>query len=255
MPVVTHTGPPVPKKRRGALTVQDSATPPVIPDTVQVMSGIGTLNESPLHAAIKDYVALPGDRFEVDIDGFVADIVRDDEIIEVQTARFGAMTRKLDRLLEGWHITIVHPIAIRTWIERPDRPRRRSPARRSAYHVFEELVSIPTLLDHPHLRLRILLIEELQHRAHDPNLRRRRGGWRVVERELISVVDDWTMTDTDDLAGLLPADLPDPFTTADLARAAAIPRPLAQKVAYCLRLSGLANQLDRTRQGVRYSMR
>ncbi len=219
------------------------------------MSGIGTLNESPLHAAVKDYVALPGDRFEVDIDGFVADILRGDDIIEVQTARFGAMARKLDRLLERRNITLVHPIPARSWIERPDRPRRRSPVRRSIYHVFDELVSIPTLLDHPHLSLRILLIEELQRRVHDPQLRRRRGGWRVVDRDLLSVIDDRTIDSNHDLAGLLPAGLPDPFTTADLAQTASIPRGLAQKVAYCLRLSGIAVPLDRTRYGVRYSMR
>lgn len=219
------------------------------------MSGIGTLNESPLHAAVKAFVARPGDRFEVDIDGFVADIVRGEEIIEVQTARFGAMARKLDRLLDSRNITVVHPIAVRTWILRPDRPRRRSPSRRSEFNVFEELVSIPTLLDHPRLSLRILLIEELQHRVHDPKLRRRRGGWRVVDRELLSVIDDRLLTSNRDLAELLPAGLPDPFTTADLARAAVIPRALAQKAAYCLRLSGHILERERTRQGVWYSVK
>ncbi len=37
---------------------------------------IGTLNEKPLHASLKMWVAEPGDQFEVRIGRFVADIVR-----------------------------------------------------------------------------------------------------------------------------------------------------------------------------------
>jgi hypothetical protein len=42
----------------------------------------------------------------------------------------------------------------------------------------------------------------------------------------------------EDLCDLLPAGLPSPFSTADLARLAKIPRWLAQKMAYCLRKTG-----------------
>ena len=60
---------------------------------------IGTLNEKSLHAALKEWYALPGDRFEVAVDGFVADIVRGEQLIEIQTRSFPAMKRKLRRLL------------------------------------------------------------------------------------------------------------------------------------------------------------
>ena len=40
------------------------------------MTGIGLLNEKPLHASLKQWYARPGDRFEVPVDGFVIDIVR-----------------------------------------------------------------------------------------------------------------------------------------------------------------------------------
>ena len=49
------------------------------------MSGIGLLNEKPLHASLKQWYARPGDRFEVAVGGFVIDIVRDDLLIEIQT--------------------------------------------------------------------------------------------------------------------------------------------------------------------------
>ncbi len=36
-----------------------------------MMSGIGLLNEKPLHASLKKWYAQPEDRFEVTVDGFV----------------------------------------------------------------------------------------------------------------------------------------------------------------------------------------
>jgi hypothetical protein len=61
---------------------------------------IGRLNEKSLHADLKQWLAQPGDQFEVAIDGFVIDIVRGDKLIEIQTRNFGAMKRKLTQLLD-----------------------------------------------------------------------------------------------------------------------------------------------------------
>ena len=41
-----------------------------------------------------------------------------------------------------------------------------------------------------------------------------------------------------DLLALIPDDLAEPFTTADIAAAIGRPRPLAQQMAYCLREMG-----------------
>jgi hypothetical protein len=57
------------------------------------MSGIGLLNEKPLHASLKQWYARPGDRFEVPVDGFVIDVVRDDLLIEIQTRNFSSLKR------------------------------------------------------------------------------------------------------------------------------------------------------------------
>jgi hypothetical protein len=55
------------------------------------MSGIGLLNEKPLHASLKQWYSRPGDRFEVPIDRFVIDIVRGDLLIEIQTRNLAAI--------------------------------------------------------------------------------------------------------------------------------------------------------------------
>ena len=41
-----------------------------------MMTGIGTLNEKPLHAALKEWIAEESAAFEVKIDGYFIDVVQ-----------------------------------------------------------------------------------------------------------------------------------------------------------------------------------
>ncbi|MEM7322743.1 MAG: hypothetical protein AAF531_06635 [Actinomycetota bacterium] len=189
---------------------------------------------------------------EVELDGFVIDIRRGDLLIEVQTGSFGAMGRKLDRLLTDYRIRLVHPIPTATYLQRPKAKPRRSPRKGSIHTVLDELVSIPTLLDHPNLTLEVWLVTVDKFQEHDPTARRGRGGWRTVDRRLREVESRHLFTTTDDLVALMPADLPDRFTTADIADAGSIGRDAAQKLAYCLRALERIEVTDRSRAGYVY---
>ena len=85
-------------------------------ESSMVSNKIGTLNEKPLHAALKTWYARPGDRFEVSLDGFVVDIVRGDLLVEVQTRSFSAIKRKLYQLVPHHPVRLVYPIAREKWI-------------------------------------------------------------------------------------------------------------------------------------------
>lgn len=213
---------------------------------------IGTQSEGSLHAALKLHVSQPGDRFEVPLHGFVVDVVRGDTCIEIQTGGFASMGNKLDRLLGDYHVHVVHPIAVDSWIERRDRPRRKSPKHGCLHDVFAELVSVPTMLDHPNLTIEVLLVQVDVLKVEDPTMRRRRGGWRTVDRRLRAVVGRHGLRTTDDLAALLPDGLPEEWTTKDLAGVAGIPRRTAQQMAYVLRANGLVVEVGRDRGGARY---
>ena len=216
---------------------------------------IGTQTESSLHAALKLHVSQPGDRFEVPLGGFVVDVVRGDTCIEIQTGGFAAMGRKLDHLLGDHHVHVIHPIATSSWLVRRGRPTRKSPRRGCVHDVFAELVSVPTMLDHPNLTIEVFLVEVDVVKVEDPTLRRRRGGWRTVDRRLRDIVGRHGLRTTDDLLGMLPADLPVEWTTADVAELAGIPRRTAQQMAYVLRANGLVEELGRGRTGVVYAAR
>jgi hypothetical protein len=200
-----------------------------------------------------DY-AEPGDRFEVPLDGFVIDIVRDGSLIEIQTGSFGAMGKKLDHLLPSNQILLVYPIAVESYLQKPGVKPRKSPKHGSVYDLFAELVSIPTLVDHPNLSLEVVLVAVTKVQVADAKVRRGRGGFRTEDRQLREILGRHRFNDGRDLLELVPDGLPPVFTTADLARRAGIGRGVAQQMAYCLRPLGLFIEQGRTKAGIKYSL-
>ncbi|MCL5952680.1 MAG: hypothetical protein M1132_13345 [Chloroflexi bacterium] len=89
-------------------------------DAIQVengrRNGIGIRNEKSLHAAIKQWYALPGDLLEQPVDGYIVDMVRGPLLIEIQTRNLSALRRKLHALVLHHPVRLVYPIARDKWI-------------------------------------------------------------------------------------------------------------------------------------------
>jgi hypothetical protein len=224
------------------------------------MSDIGTLNEKPLHAALKEWYSRPGDKFEVSINGFVVDIVRHDLLIEIQTGNFASIKRKVQTLAENHLLRLVFPVAQEKWIVRLAKNnrgivegRRRSPKRGVLEQIFRELVSFPRLIANPNFSLEVLLIQEEEVRCHDSKRGWRRGGWITHERRLLNVVGRKVLKDIEDLLDFIPANLTESWTTGDLAIAIGQPRWLAQKMVYCLRESGAIKAVGKQGNAIVYS--
>jgi hypothetical protein len=224
-------------------------------------TGIGTLNEKPLHEALKRWYAKAGDVFEAPVDGFVVDIVRGDLLVEIQTRNFSGIKRKLKHLLLGHEVRLVYPIPVEKWILRipPDggveTTRRKSPKRGAFESVFEELIRLPELLGNPRFSLELLLIEEEEVRRYDGVRGWRRRGWVTDERRLLHVLTTRTLNAPSDLCAFLPESLGEPFTTADLALAIKMPGRLAQKMTYCLRLTGCVAMVGKRGNAILYARR
>lgn len=203
-------------------------------------NGIGLLNESSLHNALKERYAGPGDLVEAVVDGYVVDVAREDELVEVQTGGFSTLRSKVHALLASNRVRVVHPVAATTWIVRvaPETGevlgRRRSPKRGAPLEAFHELVYIPDLLDAPGFSLDLVLVEQEEVRALDGRGSWRRRGMSVLDRRLLGVTETLTIQSGTDLLALLPGGLPDPFTNGALASEAHVPRRLAQRITYTL---------------------
>jgi hypothetical protein len=216
-----------------------------------LMSGIGLLNEKPLHASLKQWYARPGDRFEVPVDGFVIDIVRDNLLIEIQTRNFASINSKLLKLTRSYEVRLVYPVVHEKWIVRPANGdggtavRRKSPKRGRWEDLFWELVSIPQLLSNPNFSLEVLMIREEEVRRYEGKRKRwRRRGWVTERRRLVDVMDRRLFGNSADWLSFVPDKLQS-FTTKDLAAVADTNRDLAQKMAYCLRHARMIELIGR----------
>lgn len=219
---------------------------------------VGTLREKPLHAALKRWYAEDGDRIEEPVDGFVIDVVRRGVLIEIQTRGFASLKQKLADLLPTHEVRVVHPIAVEKWIVKvndagEEISRRRSPKRGDAVDVFAELVSFPELVAHPGLSVELLFVREEEVRRFDGAKAWRRKGWVVEERRLLEVLDRVVIDSPETLARLLPSDLPQAFTTADLAAALRRPRRLAQQMTYCLRRADVIEMAGKDGNAIVYT--
>jgi hypothetical protein len=205
---------------------------------------IGTLRETELHAALKRHYARSGDRLEAEVEGYIVDIERDDELVEIQTHNFAAMKRKLNRLLERHAVRLVYPIAQARWIIRVSADQhtpigqRKSPQRGVLEDIFLELVSLPELIAHPRFTLEVVLIHEAEVRCPRASKRWRRD-WRVCNRRLLGVLESIAFAEPLDFRRFIPPDLSLPFTSHTLAAALHRPDYLAHKMTYCLRKMGV----------------
>ncbi len=217
------------------------------------------MNEKTLHETLKLWYAKPGDRLEVPVDGFVVDIVRGDLLIEIQTKNFGAIRRKLEKLIVHHSVRLVYPIPREKWIiklaDNGNKPinRRKSPKQGVYEYVFDELVSLPKLLTNPNFSIELLLIQEEEARRYDGTYGWRRKGWVTQERRLLRVVDHWILQTPADMYAFIPPTLVEPFTTSDLAVAIGKPRRLTQKMVYCLRLMGCLNTVGKRANSILYA--
>lgn len=213
-------------------------------DFPPAVNGINIYNERLLHAALKQWYSKPGDLMETRVDGYVIDLVRGDLLVEIQTSSVNKLKRKLAALVESHPVRLVFPIPLEKWIltlpgegEEPGRPRK-SPRRGRYEHIFAELVYIPALILSPNFSLEVLLTREEEVRRPVKKKYFRSKGWITTERRLLEVVDRRVFASAGDLAALLPAALPDPFTARELATAMRQPAWLAQKALYSLRAMG-----------------
>ncbi|MGY5853141.1 MAG: hypothetical protein RTU92_06205 [Candidatus Thorarchaeota archaeon] len=217
-------------------------------------NGIGTLKERSLHASLKVRYSEPGDKIEERVQGYIIDIVRNKQLIEIQTGSFGPLRSKLQRLLMEYKIHIVHPIAAEKWIVRESRDgasiigRRRSPTRKSFAHVFDALVAIPELLRFQNLSVDVVLIREEEIRRLDGKGRWRRKGWSIVDRVLVDIIDTKKFFKPLDYISLIPQSLEQPFTNRDLANSMKVPIRLAQRITYSLRKMGVVDMVGKRGQ-------
>lgn len=223
-------------------------------------SGIGTLSEKKVHAALKYYVQPDNTKHEVKLNGFVSDALSDVGVFEIQTREFYRLSKKLERLLENITVTVVYPIISEKTLYLTDSETgevtvRKSPKRMNVYNVFGELYAIRKFIASKNLRLRLITLAAEEHRVIKARTSKRgRKKVEALSSETVptEIYDDITLSAAEDYAKLLPYDLPTPFTSADIASACRCSRSYASVMLLVLTELKVVERIGKTGKSYLY---
>ncbi len=204
--------------------------------TTSQSTSIGRLGEKTLHRVLK-YCFEPNDQLhEVKLGRYHADIASKNEIIEIQSRSFNVLRAKLTYFLPIMPVRIVYPLVNTkhlVWVDTETgevTKRRKSPKTGNLLEFFYELYKIKSFLDDQNLRFSIVSLDVVEYRNLDGySADKKRGSSRNerIPEKFINVVE---INSKEDYKLFLPHDLPDNFTTKDIAS--------TQKIS--LRTAGLA---------------
>lgn len=185
--------------------------------------GIGTLGEKTLHAILKEYYEPYSDNHEVKVGSFVADIVGENGIIEIQTANFAKLVKKLDVFLEYCDVTVVYPMAAvkhLVWLDPKTGEildRRKSPKKMNIYDSAFELYNIRYSFDNPRFHLKLCMLEVEEIRTVGKNKSKRTKGSSRVDRIPLALLDEVSFDCTEDYKQFIPDGLSEEFTCKEFA--------------------------------------
>ncbi len=197
-------------------------------------NGIGTLGEKTLHAVLKNYYEPHTENHEIKVGGFVADIVGENGVIEIQTRDFSKLRRKLENFLEFCNVTIVYPIPqIKhlSWMDMETGEltnKRKSPKKGKIHDVIPELYKIKYALDNPRINLCLVMLEVEEIRYLNGWSKDKKKGSSRCDRIPTRLIDEVHINSINDYRVFLPQTLPNEFTSLDYSKHCKITRTVAQ---------------------------
>ncbi len=221
-------------------------------EQTRIRSSIGTLSEKSLHAAVKLYFEPHDDCQEVKIGDYVADIVGEDGIIEIQTRSFSKMNKKLSQFLNVSPVTVVYPIIVNKTVVCVDEntgavtSKRKSPKHGNIYSVFDELWGIEKHLNNKNLTLCLLMIDAEEIRIYGKDAvkygtkkQRSSKGCFKSDRIPTKLHDEIYIKSSDDYRIFFPKELPEQFTVKDFAGFSSVSNYIAGQALHLLRNIGV----------------
>jgi hypothetical protein len=167
---------------------------------------IGTLNEKSVHSYLKHRFEPNEDSHEIRIGGFVADIVGENGIIEIQTGSFGSLKKKLKAFLAAGHVTVVHPIIAQTAIINRDTGRKyKSPRRATKYNFLPQAYNIREFLADERLHFILVLMAVSQEKSGKGRaaVKGDRKPEKIISEITLERISDWR---------IFTGELPESFT-------------------------------------------
>src|SRR5687768_2499129 len=152
--------------------------------------------ETSLHRQLKTLYAGEGGETasqEATLGRFRIDVVRGNELVEIQHGSLAAIRSKVTQLLRKHRVLVVKPLVVRKTLihceskDGPEISRRLSPKRGSVLSLFDELIYFVRVFPHRRLTLETPLVEveEWRFPGHGRRRRWRKNDFQVADQKLV----------------------------------------------------------------------
>ncbi len=188
-------------------------------------AGIGTYKEKSLHYILKNYFCSDRSCHERSYMGYIADIMEDGYITEIQSSSLYGMGQKLETFLSETDVRIVFPIVKKNtivWVDSESGSitrSSRSAKRDDIYTLIRQLVYILEYLGHERLKITTVTLHTDDYRLLDGRGADRKKGATKLDLVPTELVDIEDLTFPDSLARFVPSKLPEFFTREEFASA------------------------------------
>ncbi len=172
---------------------------------------IGTYKEKALHRILKDLVTEDTLCHEITVGKYVADVIIDNVISEIQTSTFYPLQKKIDYYLESteYELRIIHPVIYEKTLLRIDKEtgelvrKRRSPKKGSVIDTLPELFYLKEHFGNARLKI-ILVFINTEERRYSERRRYCKEGAYDSELVPISLVQTIEISDKESIKPYLP---------------------------------------------------
>ncbi len=219
---------------------------------------IGTYKEKKLHIILKKYFEEDPSFHEVPTCGFIADIRRDHDIAEIETAGFSGLKPKLAAYLPEYRVTLVHPLAGKkyvSWIDPETKEiskRKRSPKKEGVYDLLFEMVRILPFAADKNLTVLGPVLEVDEYRMADGWGRGGKRGSHRFEQMPVDLIEMIELSSNGDYRKQIPESLAESFRVKDFAHEAKIPEYTARAVVKVLEARGVIRALGKEGRSMLY---
>lgn len=229
-------------------------------DGIRDRVGIGTLGEKTLHAILKDYFQEDRSFQEFTIDGYVADVVSEGEIIEIQSKDLYRLAPKISTLIVENHVTVVYPIALTKtifWMNPQTGEclsQRKSSKRGRTIDILPELYGLRQFLLNEKFRVCVMLLDVNEYRVLDGYGKDKKKRATKLDRYPTALMDEFYLEKAEDYQRFLPICLPEKFSTSEFRIAAKCDMYTAQRSLNILSKIGLLQVIGKKGRQNLYSV-
>ena len=206
----------------------------------KTVNGIGTYSESTLHAVLKNYYEPDPSSHELRLGKYVADIIGQEGIIEIQTHQLFRLKEKISNFLSVSRVSVVFPVIKDKYVVWSDAEtgkmsgKRKSTKHETVYTAVSELYPLREFILNPGFRFIVPIITAVDYKS----FKRNKYGRKTDVHRL----------------NCIPIDLTDEiFTSADFAREARISKSSASNVLRLLYDAGVVVRTGRVGNAWKYS--